>query len=103
MTFSFSESRGLASTRPLQERHSTIYFLAVDCRLSGPKVMNRYPPGDVLSEQDSGRSIVSVAGEDTRLPSLKQHLGAVAIMFDWRLIDRGGELRLDEPEPCRKH
>src|SRR5262245_1132482 len=49
MTFSFSESRGLASTRPLQERHSTIHFLAVGCRLSGPKVMNRYPPGNVLS------------------------------------------------------
>ena len=45
-----SESRGLASTRPLQERHSTIHFLAVGCRLSGPKVMDRYPPGDVLGE-----------------------------------------------------
>src|SRR5262245_30017657 len=49
MTFSFSESRGLASTRPLQERNSTIHFLAFGCRLTGPKVMNRYPPGNVPS------------------------------------------------------
>ena len=49
---------------------------------------------------------MSVAGEDTRLPSLKQHLAAIAIVFDfvnpvlalWRLIDRGSKLRLDEPE-----
>ena len=50
--------------------------------------------------------IVSVAREDTPLPSLKQHLAAVAIVFDFmnpvlalrRLFDRRGKLRLDEPE-----
>src|SRR6476646_8693359 len=55
--------------------------------------------------------IISIACEDTRLPSLKQHLAAIAIMFDfvnpvlplWRLIDRGSKLRLDEPEPRVKY
>ena len=55
--------------------------------------------------------VVSVAGEDTRLPALKQHLGAIAVVFDfvnsvlalWRLIDRGSKLWLDEPEPRRRH
>src|SRR6478672_4693055 len=55
--------------------------------------------------------IISIAREDTRLSSLKHHLGAIAIVFDfvnpvlalWRLIDRGSKLWLDEPEPCRKH
>ena len=55
--------------------------------------------------------IISIAREDTRLSSLKQHLAAIAIVFDfvnpvlalWRLIDRGSKLWLDEPEPCRKH
>jgi len=40
------------------------------------------------------------------LPALNQHLAAIAIVFDfvnpmlalWRLIDRGTELGLDEPE-----
>ena len=40
------------------------------------------------------------------MPALKQHLTAIAILFDfvnpvlalWRLIDRGSELGLDEPE-----
>jgi hypothetical protein len=43
---------------------------------------------------------VSVAGEYARLPSLKQHLAAIAVVFDfvnpvlalWRLIDRGSKL-----------
>ena len=51
--------------------------------------------------------IVSVSGEYARLPSLKQHLAAIAVMFDfvnpvlafWRLIDRGSKLGLNEPEP----
>jgi hypothetical protein len=40
-----------------------------------------------------------------RPATLKQHLVAIAIVFDfvnpvlplWRLFDRGGKLRLDEP------
>ena len=53
--------------------------------------------------------IISIAGEDTGFPSLNQHLGAIAIVFDfvnpvlalrW-LIDQGGKLGLDEPESCR--
>ena len=55
--------------------------------------------------------IISVAGEDTGFPSLNQHLGAIAIVFDfvnpvlalWRLIDQRRKLWLDKPEPCRKH
>src|SRR4029077_3328594 len=50
--------------------------------------------------------IKSIKGEDPRLPALNQHLAAIAIVFDFvnpmlalrRLIDRGGELGLDEPE-----
>ena len=50
--------------------------------------------------------IIAVAGEDTRLPSLKQDLAAIAIVFDFvnpvlpygRLIDWGSKLGLDEPE-----
>jgi hypothetical protein len=51
--------------------------------------------------------IISVAGEYARLPSLKQHLAAITIVFDfvnpvlalrW-LIDRGGKLGLNELEP----
>jgi hypothetical protein len=50
--------------------------------------------------------IVSVASEDSRLPSLNQHLAAIAVVFDFvnpmlalrRLFDRRGKLRLDEPE-----
>ena len=53
--------------------------------------------------------IVSVVGEHTRLPSLKQHLAAIAIVFEFvnpvpafrRLIYRGSKLGLNEPEPCR--
>jgi hypothetical protein len=58
-------------------------------------------------------SIISIAGEDTGFSSLDQHLGAIAIVFDfvnpvlalWRLIDKGSKLWLDEPEPirCAKH
>jgi len=55
--------------------------------------------------------VVSVAGEDTGFSLLKQHLAAIAIVFDfvnpvlplWRLIDWGSKLWLDESEPCRKH
>ena len=47
-----------------------------------------------------------IVGEDPRLPALNQHLAAIAIVFDFvnpmlalrRLIDRRGELGLDEPE-----
>ena len=50
--------------------------------------------------------IISIAREDTPLPALKQHLAAVAIMFDfmnpvlplWRLIDRGSKLWLEAPD-----
>ena len=50
--------------------------------------------------------IKSITGEDARLPALNQHLAAIAIVFDFvnpmlalrRLIDRGSELGLDEPE-----
>jgi hypothetical protein len=50
--------------------------------------------------------IMSVASEDTCLPSLNDHLRAVAIVFDfvnpvlalWWLIDQGGKLWLDESE-----
>ena len=50
--------------------------------------------------------IVSIAREDAPLFLLKQHLAAIAIVFDfmnpvlplWRLVDRGSELGLDEPE-----
>ena len=53
--------------------------------------------------------IISIAGEDTGLSSLNQHLAAIAIVFDfvnpvlalWWLIDQGSKLGLDEPEPCR--
>ena len=55
--------------------------------------------------------IISIASEDTGFSSLNQHLGAIAIVFDfvnpvlalWWLINQGGKLGLDEPEPCRKH
>ena len=55
--------------------------------------------------------IMSIAGKNTRLPSLKQHLAAIAIVFDFvnpvlamgRLIDQGSKLRLDEPEPGVKY
>ena len=55
--------------------------------------------------------VISVASEDTGFSSLNQHLGAIAIVFDfvnpvlalWWLINQGGKLGLDEPEPCRKH
>ena len=55
--------------------------------------------------------IISVASEDTGFSSLNQHLGAIAIVFDFvnpvlalrRLIDQGGKLWLDEPEPRGKH
>jgi hypothetical protein len=50
--------------------------------------------------------IVSIAREDAPLFLLKQHLAAIAIVFDfmnpvlplWRLINRGGKLGLDESE-----
>ena len=50
--------------------------------------------------------IKSITGEDPRLPALNQHLAAIAIVLDFvnpmlalrRLIDRGSELGLDEPE-----
>ena len=53
--------------------------------------------------------IKSIPGEDTGFSSLNQHLGAIAIVFDfvnpvlalWWLIDQGGKLGRDEPEPCR--
>src|SRR6478752_10321107 len=55
--------------------------------------------------------IISIASEDTGFSSLNQHLGAITIVFDfvnpvlalWWLINQGGKLGLDEPEPCRKH
>ena len=50
--------------------------------------------------------IKSITCEDARSPALNQHLAAIAIVFDFvnpmlalrRLIDRGSELGLDEPE-----
>jgi hypothetical protein len=50
--------------------------------------------------------IVSIAGEHTRLPSLKQHLAAISIVFDFmnpvlafgRLVNRRSKLWLDEPK-----
>jgi hypothetical protein len=47
-----------------------------------------------------------IAGQNTRLSPLKQHLAAIAIVFDfvnpllslWRLIDRGSELGTDKAE-----
>jgi len=50
--------------------------------------------------------IISIASEDTGFSSLNQHLGAIAIVFDfvnpvlalWRLLDRRSKPRLDEPE-----
>ena len=55
--------------------------------------------------------IISIASEDTGFSSLNQHLGAITIVFDfvnpvlalWWLINQGGKLGLDKPEPCRKH
>ena len=55
--------------------------------------------------------IISIASEDTGFSSLNQHLGAITIVFDfvnpvlalWWLINQGGKLGLDEPEPRRKH
>ena len=52
--------------------------------------------------------IISIASEDTGFSSLNQHLGAITIVFDfvnpvlalWWLINQGGKLGLDEPEPC---
>ena len=53
--------------------------------------------------------IVSVAGKYAHLPRLKQYLASIPIVFEfvnpvlafgW-LIDRGGKLGLNEPEPCR--
>ena len=51
--------------------------------------------------------IISIASEDTGFSSLNQHLGAITIVFDfvnpvlalWWLINQGGKLGLDEPEP----
>jgi len=51
---------------------------------------------------DNGRSNHIHARKDTRSSSLKHHLGAIAIVFDfmnpvlplWRLIDRGSKLGL---------
>ena len=68
---------------------------------------------EVGSGTDDGRitvaPIISIAGEDTGFSSLDQHLGAIAIVFDfvnpvlplWWLIHQGGKLGLDEPESCR--
>ena len=47
---------------------------------------------------------MSVAGEYTRMPALKQDLAAIPIVFDfvnpvlalWRLIDRGSKLGRDK-------
>ena len=74
-----------------------------DCRLAAEMSSSADDRGIAVAP------IISIAGEDTRLASLKQHLRAVAIVFDfvnpmlalWRLIDRGSKLGLDEPEPCR--
>jgi hypothetical protein len=54
---------------------------------------------------------MSIPTEDTRLATLNHYLRAVAILFDFvnpvlalrRLIDQGGKLWLDEPEPRGKH
>jgi len=53
---------------------------------------------------DNGRSNHIHARKDTRSSSLKHHLGAIAIVFDfmnpvlplWGLINRESKLRLDE-------
>jgi hypothetical protein len=50
-----------------------------------------------------------IAGEHANLPLLKQHLAAIAIVFEFvnpvvtfgRLIDRGRKLGFNETEPCR--
>ena len=62
-------------------------------------------PRDLASESTVA-PIVSIAGEDARLSALRQHLAAIAIMFDfvnlvlafWRLIDRGRKLRRDKAQ-----
>jgi hypothetical protein len=51
---------------------------------------------------------MSVAGQNTRLPLLKQNLAAIAVVFDFvnpvmalgRLIDWRSKLRFNEPELC---
>ena len=51
--------------------------------------------------------IMPVTREHTRLAALKQHLAPITVVLDfvnpvlalWRLIDRGGKLRLDEAKP----
>jgi hypothetical protein len=53
--------------------------------------------------------IMSIPAKDAHLAAIKQHLRAVAIVFDFvnpmlafgRLIDRGSKLGLDESQPCR--
>ena len=74
-----------------------------DCRLAA----------EVGGGTDDGRiavaPIVPIAGEDTGFSSLNQH--SIAIVFDfvnpvlalWWLLNQGGKLWLDKPEPCRKH
>ena len=67
--------------------------------------------GSLAAARDNGRiavaPIVSIAGEYARIPPLKQHLAAIAIVFDFvnpvlafrRLIDGGSKLGLNEFEP----
>jgi hypothetical protein len=71
-----------------------------DCRLAAEVGSGTDEGGETVSP------IVSIAREDTPLPSLKQHLAAIAIVFDfvnpvlplWRLIDRGSKLWLDKSQ-----
>jgi hypothetical protein len=68
------------------------------------------------SSDDAGIAvapIMSIPAKDAHLAAIKQHLRAVAIVFDFvnpmlafgRLFDRGSKLWLDEPEPtrCARH
>jgi hypothetical protein len=79
------------------------------------KALRRWTEGLCASEVPSLwlplAPIVSVASEYARLPSLKQHLAAIAIVFDfvnpvlalWRMIDRGSKLGRDKAKTRNRY
>jgi hypothetical protein len=73
--------------------------------MASPSMMAAGTEGSMRPERGIAvRPIISVASEDASLPSRKQHLAAIAVIFDFvnpviplrGLIDERCELRLDE-------
>ena len=81
------------------------------CTMASPSIMADLAPEARRGAGDRAIAvgpIISVASEDASLPSLKQHLAATAVMFDFvnpvrafgRHVHGGRRLRLNETEPC---